>query len=146
MMKNTLLVLTATVILVGCSLDTEEKINYWISNNNIAITCTESLINELNQPQVTKIDDTYVSFANGVRLKTAACTVHGHVSVAVNAFDFGMNENRLPKELPTIRLLGNEQFVMPLPDFNRDVAMRSVARKNAFNMIIYNMSKKSSKE
>lgn len=145
-MKKTLLVLTTTLLLAGCSLNTEEKINYWLSNKNIAITCSGSLINGLNQPQVTKIDDTYVSFANGVRLKTAACMVHGHVSVAVNAFDWGMNENRLPKELPTIRLLGNEQFVMPLPDFNRDVAMRSVARKNAFDMIIYNMSKKSSKE
>lgn len=109
--------MATTLLLAGCSLNTEEKINYWLSNKNIAITCSGSLINELNQPQVTKIDDTYVSFANGVRLKTAACTVHGHVSVAVNAFDFGMNENRLPKELPTIRLLGNEQFVMPLPDF-----------------------------
>ena len=145
-MKKTLLVLTTTLLLAGCSLNTEEKINDWLSDNNIAITCSGSLINELNQPQVTKIDDTYVSFANGVRLKTAACTVHGHVSVAINAFDWGMDENRLPKELPTIRLLGNEQFVMPLPDFNRDVAMRSVARKNAFNMIIYNMTRKSSKE
>lgn len=145
-MKKTLLVLTTTLLLAGCSLNTEEKINYWLSNNNIAITCSGSLINELNQPQVTKIDDTYVSFANGVRLKTTACTVHAHVSVAINAFDWGMDANRLPKELPTIRLLGNEQFVMPLSDFNRDVAMRTVARKNAFNMIIYNMSKKSSKE
>lgn len=145
-MKKTLLVLTTTLLLAGCSLNTEEKINDWLSDNNIAITCSGSLINELNQPQVTKIDDTYVSFANGVRLKTAACTVHGHVSVAINAFDWGMDENRLPKELPTIRLLGNEQFVMPLSDFNRDVAMRSVARKNAFNMIIYNMTRKSSKE
>lgn len=145
-MKKTLLVLTTTLLLAGCSLNTEEKINDWLSDNNIAITCSGSLINELNQPQVTKIDDAYVSFANGVRLKTAACTVHGHVSVAINAFDWGMDENRLPKELPTIRLLGNEQFVMPLSDFNRDVAMRSVARKNAFNMIIYNMTRKSSKE
>ena len=111
-MKKTLLVLTTTLLLAGCSLNTEVKINYWLSNKNIAITCSGSLINELNQPHVTKIDDTYVSFANGVRLKTAACTVHGHVSVAVNAFDWGMNENRLPKELPTIRLLGNEQFMM----------------------------------
>ena len=145
-MRNTMLALTATILLAGCSLNTEEKINYWISNNNIAITCTGSLINELNQPQITKIDDAYVSFANGVRLKTDTCTVHGHVSVVVNAFDWGMKANELPKELPTIRLLKNKQFIMTLSDFNRDVAMRTVARKNAFNMFIYNMDRKSSKD
>lgn len=145
-MKKTVLLLMTTLLLSGCSLNTEEKINYWISNNNIAITCTGSLINPLNQPQIVKIDSTYVSFANGVRLKTKSCTVHGHVSVVDDAFDMGMRVNRLSKDFPTIRLLENDQFVMPLSDFNKDVAMRAVARKSAFNMIIYNMSNKSSRE
>lgn len=138
--------MTTTFLLAGGSLNAEEKINYWISNNNTAIICSGSLTNDLNQPQITGIDDAYVSFANGVRLKTTACTVYGHVDVATHAFGWGMSADRLPEKLPTIRLLKNEQFMMPLSDFNRVVAMRTVSRENALSMIIYNMSRKSSKE
>ena len=127
-------------MLAGCSLNTDEKINHWISNNNITIICETAFINGLNRPQITSIDDKYVSFANGVRVNINACKVHGHISVVSNAYDTE-NTAILKEHLSTIQFRPNKQFLMSLAEFNKKVASKTVAQQNGWNMLKYGMTR-----
>lgn len=138
-MKRVQIALVAAILLAGCSLNTDEKINHWISNNNITIICETAFINGLNRPQITSIDDKYVSFANGVRVNINACKVHGHISVVSNAYDTE-NTAILKERLSTIQFRPNKQFLMSMAEFNKKVAAKTVAQQNGWNMLKYGMS------